>query len=263
MRIALGIEFDGGPFFGWQSQSHGNTVQDKLECAVAEFLGKSRHERVQVACAGRTDTGVHATGQVVHLDTELERETGAWVRGVNAKLPRSIAVRWAKRVPDSFHARFSATRRSYSYRIYNDPVRSPLWDARAAWCFRPLDDQAMHASAQDLLGEHDFTSFRASECQAKSPVKQVYAVSVRRDGPLIEFTITANAFLHHMVRNLVGSLVYVGLGRQDVRWMKHLIELRDRRLAAPTYCARGLCLVAVEYPPEFNIPSIRQTTAWS
>lgn len=254
MRIALGIEYDGGPFNGWQSQTNGKTVQDALERALGAFAGAKSCERIPVTCAGRTDTGVHASGQVIHLDTLIDRELHAWVRGTNAQLPESIAVRWAQLVPETFHARFSAMRRSYRYLIYNHEVRSPLWAARSTWCFRPLDVAAMHAATQCLLGEHDFTSFRSSECQAKTPIKHVYAINVERSGPFVELTIQANAFLHHMVRNIAGSLVYVGLGRCDVEWMAALLEARDRTRAAPTFGAQGLCLTAVDYPAEFAIP---------
>jgi tRNA pseudouridine38-40 synthase len=257
MRIALGIEYDGAPFNGWQSQANGMTVQDVLEHALAKFIEPNGNERVQVVCAGRTDAGVHASGQVVHLDTFIERDLNAWVRGTNAQLPGTIAVRWARMVPDTFHARFSAMRRNYRYLIYNHPVRSPLWAPRSTWCFRPLDAAAMQSAAQCLLGEHDFSSFRSSECQAKTPVKHVYAIDVVRNGPIVELTIQANAFLHHMVRNIAGSLVYIGLGRCEVDWLTELLLARDRKLAAPTFGAQGLCLTAVDYPSEFQIPDER------
>ncbi len=251
-RLALGVEYDGRSYVGWQSQPDRNTVQDVLEAAVARFVAGT--ERVEIAAAGRTDAGVHALGQVVHLDATVEREMHAWVRGLNALLPASIAVRWVRAVPPEFHARFSAVRRSYVYRIHNDPVRSALLDGRAAWCFRPLDSERMAQAAQALIGEHDFSSFRSSQCQAKSPIKHVQRVDVRRAGAMIEISICANAFLHHMVRNIVGSLVYVGLGRQPVDWMAELLSLRDRRHAAPTYAACGLYFAGVDYPAQFGLP---------
>ncbi|HEU4621427.1 MAG TPA: tRNA pseudouridine(38-40) synthase TruA [Burkholderiaceae bacterium] len=251
-RIALGIEYDGHPFRGWQSQADVPTVQQTLERAIQAFLVND--QRSAVVCAGRTDTGVHALGQVVHLDTDVERPTHAWVRGVNAHLPQSVAVRWAALVPDDFHARFSAERREYFYCIHNAATRSALLAHRAAWCFRPLDAGAMNEAATCLVGEHDFSSFRSAECQAKTPVKTVYSVRVTRVGQMIHLHIAANAFLHHMVRNIVGSLVYVGLGRKPGEWIQQVLDARDRKLAAPTYDAAGLYFVRVHYPRRFVLP---------
>lgn len=251
-RIALGLEYDGRPFAGWQSQPGRNTVQDVLEDAISKFTASTT--RMEVTAAGRTDAGVHAFGQVAHVDSDIEREPHAWVRGLNALLPAAVAVRWAREVPAAFHARFAAMRRTYVYLILNDEVRSPLLDGRVAWCFRPLDSDAMARAARALVGEHDFSSFRSSECQAKTPVKTMDRVELVRDGSMIELTLTANAFLHHMVRNIVGSLVYVGLGRQPERWIADLLELRDRTRAAPTYAACGLYFAQVEYPQEFGLP---------
>lgn len=212
MRIALGLEYHGPAFCGWQTQPGGGAVQDALERALEAFAGGP----VATVCAGRTDAGVHATAQVVHIDAPVQRPVDAWVRGVNAHLPAAVAVRWARAVPEDFHARFSATRRGYDYWLLNDPVRSPLHEGRVGWVFRPLDAAAMQAAADLLVGKHDFTSFRAAECQAASPVRELRELSVARFGRLIRVRAGANAFLHHMVRNLVGTLVYVGLGRQPL-----------------------------------------------
>lgn len=250
-RIALGLEYDGTPWSGWQSQPGGHTVQDALEAAIAAFLDS--RSRVAVTCAGRTDAGVHATGQVVHLDTPLDRSTNVWVRGVNAHLPRSIAVRWARAVPEDFHARFAAVRRRYRYTLYNHPVRSPLLEQRAFWCFRPLDRSAMREAATALLGEHDFSSFRSSQCQARTPVKTLESIDWIERGDLIELRLTANAFLHHMVRNVVGALVEVGCGRQPVEWLGALLAARDRRQGAPTAPPGGLVFERVEYPARFAL----------
>ncbi len=243
-RIALGLSYDGTPWLGWQTQSHGRTVQDTLERALDQFIGGA----VSVVCAGRTDTGVHAALQVVHLDTDVRRPEHAWVRGVNAHLPPSIAVRWACEVDDHFHARFSATSRCYVYRLLVDRVRSPLWADRAGWSFRPVSVPAMQAAARYLIGEHDFTSFRSSECQAASPVRTLHELDIRAHGRFVVMTFRANAFLHHMVRNIVGSLVYVGQGRQPPEWMGEVLAARNRSLAAPTFSPAGLYLAGIEYP---------------
>jgi len=243
-RIALGLAYDGGPWQGWQTQPHGQTVQDTLEAALARFVGQP----VATVCAGRTDTGVHAALQVVHLDAPVDRREESWVRGVNAHLPPSIAVRWARHIADDFHARFSARSRSYVYLLRNEPVRSPLWAGRAGWCFQPLDVPAMQQAARCLVGEHDFSSFRSSQCQAAQPVRTLQRLDLARHGELIVFRLQANAFLHHMVRNIVGSLVYVGQGRRPVHWVAELLARRDRRLAAPTFQPDGLYLAAIGYP---------------
>jgi len=253
-RIALGLQYDGSPWHGWQTQPHGHTVQDVLEKALAEFA----QQPMATTCAGRTDAGVHAFAQVVHVDTDAVREAFSWVRGVNAFLPPSVAVRWATEVEGGdagFHARFTATARTYHYLIYNHAVRSPLWERRAGWVFRPLDDQSMHAAAQALLGEHDFSAFRAAECQARSPVRTLRRIEVRRAGDLVAVSLTANAFLHHMVRNIVGSLLHIGQGRQPSDWMQSVLAGRNRDLAASTFAPDGLYLVRVGYPEEFNIPA--------
>lgn len=243
-RMALGVSYDGAPWQGWQTQPHRRTVQDTLEQALQAFVGVP----VATICAGRTDTGVHAAMQVVHLDAPVERPPQAWVRGVNAHLPASVAVRWAQAVPEDFHARFSATARGYVYVLLVDPVRAPLWSGRAGWSFRRLSVEAMREAAQALVGTHDFTSFRSSQCQAASPVRSLERLTIQQRGRFILFSLRANAFLHHMVRNIVGSLVYVGQGRQPAAWLDGLLAARDRKLAAPTYAPDGLYLTEVEYP---------------
>lgn len=250
-RIALGLEYDGSSFEGWQTQVHGRTVQDVLEAALAAFAD----EPLATVCAGRTDAGVHARGQVVHFDTTRERELQSWVRGVNRYLPGQVAVRWARRVPDAFHARFSARVRHYEYWILNDPVRSPLLDRRAGWVFRPLDLPAMQAAGSLLLGTHDFTSFRSSQCQAKSPVRTLSRLEVVAAGAaLLQLRFTANAFLHHMVRNIVGTLVEVGTGRREPAWAAAVLAARDRGRAAATFEAAGLYFAGVEYDPALGLP---------
>jgi tRNA pseudouridine38-40 synthase len=250
-RIALGLEYDGAPFAGWQTQKDGSGIQDAVEAALRSFLGQP----APVICAGRTDAGVHATGQVVHLDSPVARDLQSWVRGVNQYLPRSVAVRWAREVAADFHARYSARNRTYEYWILNDPVRSPLYEQRAGWVFRALDVPAMHEAAQRLLGTHDFSAFRSVQCQAASPVRDVRRFEVERLGRLVRVRITANAFLHHMVRNLVGALVYVGSGRHPPHWVGAVLAGRDRAAAAPTFAACGLYLTQVEYDPTLDLPS--------
>ena len=253
-RIALGIQYDGTAFNGYQKQPDRNTVQDRLEIALKQFA------RVELAttCAGRTDTGVHALEQVIHFDTDLNRSTQSWVRGVNAFLPDAIAVRWATTIPElpgqEFHARFAAFARTYHYVLYNNPTRSPLLEGRAGFCFRPLDVELMQQAVAPLIGWHDFTAFRAAQCQAKSPVKLMHDIQIKRVGQLVVFTITANAFLHHMVRNLVGSLVYIGTGREKPEWLGQLLETKDRHAAAPTFMPDGLYLAKIDYDPKWELP---------
>jgi len=251
MRIALGVEYDGGAFRGWQTQTSGGTVQNALEAALCRIAGTP----VDVVCAGRTDAGVHATGQVVHFDTGVERPLSAWVRGVNTFLPATVAVRWAQPVAGDFHARFSAYGRRYRYVLINRPQRPGVWHGRAGWYHHPLDVGVMQKAADLLLGEHDFSAFRAAECQAKSPVKTLRQAEVRRSGELIVFDFEAGAFLHHMVRNLVGSLVYVGQGKHPPAWIGELLAAADRRLAAPTFAAAGLYLVGVRYEAYWGLPA--------
>jgi tRNA pseudouridine38-40 synthase len=250
MRIALGIEYDGSRFLGWQTQPGGGTLQDALQAALAGIAGAP----IGVAAAGRTDRGVHARGQVVHFDTDVERPDSAWVRGTNAMLPESIAVLWAKRMPEAFHARYSARSRTYRYVLVNRPVRAALEARRAGWFHHPLDLEAMRAAAALLVGEHDFTAFRSSECQAKSPVRSIYDFSIEKTEHRFDFVVRANAFLHHMVRNLVGTLVYVGKGKHAPAWAREVLESRDRGRAAPTFAAEGLYLEAVEYEAHWGLP---------
>jgi tRNA pseudouridine38-40 synthase len=252
-RIALGLQYDGAPWHGWQTQLSRDTVQDRLEAALRRFTT----EEINTVCAGRTDSGVHALEQVVHFDTEAERDQFSWVRGVNSFLPPSIAVRWACEAAggaDGFHARFSATARTYQYLLYNHPVRSPLLTGRAGWVFRPLDVEAMQLAATALVGQHDFSAFRAIECQARTPVRTMHALQVRRDGNMVVFTIKANAFLHHMVRNIVGSLIYVGMGRKPPAWLREVLEGADRSVAAPTFMPDGLYLAKIDYDDRWRLP---------
>ncbi|MGA0025053.1 MAG: tRNA pseudouridine(38-40) synthase TruA [Burkholderiales bacterium] len=256
MRLALGIEYDGRGFCGWQTQASGCAVQDRLEAACSAIAGAP----VATICAGRTDAGVHALGQVVHFDCAVERPISAWVRGVNALLPPEMAVTWAHPVDDDFSARFSALSRSYRYVLFNDAVRPAADHGRVGWHHVPLDLELMREAAQCLHGEHDFSAFRASECQAKSPVRTLHELSVSAQGPYLVFDFRANAFLHHMVRNIVGSLVYVGKGRYPPRWMAEVLQGRDRAHAAPTFDASGLYLVQVEYAPRWGLPPPRLRT---
>jgi len=251
VRIAIGIAYCGTKLGGWQSQPSGNTVQDHLARALSEIAG----ERIDVTGAGRTDAGVHASAQVAHFETKAARPDSAWVRGVNTLLPGSIAVQWAMPVAEDFHARYSAASRSYRYVLFNHPVRPALLAGLVGWFHLPLDLQRMRRAAQDLLGERDFSSFRSSECQARSPVRTMERAEIRASGPYVLFDFTANAFLHHMVRNIVGSLVYVGKGEHPEQWLAELIAARDRRLAAPTFAADGLYLSLVRYEARWNLPA--------
>ncbi|GHT82760.1 tRNA pseudouridine synthase A [Betaproteobacteria bacterium] len=249
-RIALGIEYAGDAFEGWQSQSHGRTVQDAIERALAMVAG----EPVRTQVAGRTDTGVHATAQVAHFDTDAKRPITAWVRGANTHLPAAVRILWAVEVDDRFHARFLACERSYRYLLYNAPVRPAVLAGRVGWFHLALDEAKMAEAANLLLGWHDFSTFRAAACQAKTPLKLMNEVSVMRAGKMIAFDFRANGFLHHMVRKLVGALVCVGKGTQPPQWMGELLESRDRTLAGPTFAPDGLYLCGVSYPPHWSLP---------
>lgn len=249
MRFALLIEYDGSGFLGWQSQTGGETVQDAVEAALSAVADVP----IRVVCAGRTDTGVHALGQVVHFDTDVQRPLSAWVRGVNAHLPDSIAVLHAQSVAEDFHARFSATARHYRYVLLNRPQRPGVAHHRMGWYHRPLDVDRMQAAAECVIGEHDFSAFRSAQCQAASPVRTVHHLRIRRQQDLCIFDISANAFLHHMVRNLVGALIAIGAGAQDTDWMQELLAGRDRSLAAPTFSPAGLYLTHVDYDPHWNL----------
>jgi tRNA pseudouridine38-40 synthase len=254
-RIALGLQYVGTGWNGYQKQPSRDTVQDQLEIALERFACTPLH----TTCAGRTDAGVHAVEQVVHFDTELSRASQSWIRGVNTFLPDSICVRWATEVaPDAdgqeFHARFSARARTYHYVLYNNPNPSSLLAGRAGWVFRPLDVERMREAAAHLIGTHDFSSFRASGCQAKSPVKQMHELSIERRGDIIVLTVRASAFLHHMVRNLVGALIYVGTGRNEPAWMADVLASRNRDAAAPTFMPDGLYLAKIDYDPKWGLP---------
>lgn len=249
-RIALGVEYNGSHYCGWQRQQEVASVQQCLEEALSQIAS----EPVTLFCAGRTDAGVHATGQVVHFTTRAQRQQGAWTMGVNTSLPPGIAVRWAQIMPDDFHARFSATARRYRYVIYNQRLRPALFYDGVSHFHLPLDEKLMHQAAQHLVGEHDFSSFRAAQCQSNTPWRHVSQVQVQRCGQWVLVDIKANAFVHHMVRNIVGSLLEVGCGHQPVSWIARLLAARDRTLAAATAKAQGLYLVAVEYPARFAVP---------
>lgn len=251
MRVALGVEYCGTSFRGWQSQVQANTVQDALESALKAISGV----KTGVICAGRTDAGVHATHQVVHFDTEVSRPLTAWVRGVNSHLPNGVAVRWAKPVDEAFHARFSARGRRYRYLLLNRPQRPGLWQGRVGWFHGELDLAAMQRAAALLLGEHDFSAFRAAECQAKTPIKTMSRATVRQAGSMFVFDFEASAFLHHMVRNLVGTLVYIGKGAQSPDWVPALLQMKDRRLAAPTFSADGLYFRGPLYEAQWDLPN--------
>ncbi|MFC1684874.1 tRNA pseudouridine(38-40) synthase TruA [Pseudomonadota bacterium] len=250
MRIAMGVEYDGAGFHGWQIQVGVRTVQEDLEQA----LSKVADHPIRVQCAGRTDTGVHGVGQVVHFDTEAERPTRSWLLGTNTNMARDLNVTWAQPVAEEFHARFSATNRSYRYVILNRMTRSALLRNHAVWSHRPLDEQRMHEAAQLLVGTHDFSSYRALGCQAKSPVRTISEISVRRQEDRVIIELNANAFLHHMVRNIAGVLMAIGRGEQPVAWSREILERRDRTQGGVTAPPQGLYLMHVGYPEQFNIP---------
>ena len=253
MRIALGLEYDGAPFQGWQTQAGGTGVQDALERALSAIADAP----VSTVAAGRTDAGVHAAMQVAHFDTDARRADSAWIRGVNALLPVSAAVRWALVVPNDFHARFAATGRHYTYLLLDRPVRPALLAGRVGWYHRPLALDLMRAAADALLGRHDFSAFRAAECQAKSATRMLDRLDIAREDDMVRFDLHADAFLHHMVRNIVGALVYVGNGRHPPAWIAELLAGRDRTRAAPTFAADGLYLTGIDYPTRWNLPATR------
>ena len=250
MRYALGVEYDGSRFYGWQTQRETPTVQATLEAAISQVADHP----VSVICAGRTDTGVHARCQVVHFDSEAERDARSWVLGINSNLPKPVAVLWLRPVPDDFHARFSALARSYRYEILNRWIRPAIEDRHVSWERRPLDEGVMHEAAQALLGEHDFSAFRSSGCKANHPVREIQAVSVRRAGDRVILDVTANGFLYHMVRNIAGTLLPVGRGEQPVEWVAELLAGRDRRLAGVTASPDGLYFRGVRYPRQYGLP---------
>ena len=250
MRLALGISYNGQAYQGWQSQLSGLTVQDKLEAA----LGRFTDSKVSTLCSGRTDAGVHALMQVIHFDTEATREPASWVRGTNANLPRDIAVQWALVVPDAFHCRASAISRRYAYILLESPVRPSIDAGRTGWSFRPLDMGTMQQAVRHLLGEHDFSSFRASACQALSPVKNLQRIDITRRGAYWRFEFEANAFLHHMIRNIMGCLVTVGQGKYPPEWMNQVLAARNRDVAAPTFSPDGLYFLGPRYEAHWGLP---------
>jgi tRNA pseudouridine38-40 synthase len=251
MKYAIGIEYCGAAYCGWQRQAHCDSVQQNLESAI----GYVADHPVELICAGRTDTGVHAVEQVAHFETSAERSNRAWVMGSNCRLPRDIRLKWAIAVADDFHARFSARTRAYRYIIHNSSVPSAIFHDRCSWEHQPLDQAAMHDCAQMLLGENDFSSFRAAGCQSRSSSRNVHEISVSRQGEFIFLDIRANAFLYHMVRNIAGSLVAVGKGEQDADWFAGVFRARDRRLAEKTASAAGLYLLQATYEAKYKLPT--------
>jgi len=247
MRIALGIEYDGSAYNGWQRQKSGIGIQERVEQA----LSRVANEPIAVTCAGRTDTGVHASGQVVHFDTSARRDMRGWLLGTNSNLPQDINATFVREVDDAFHARYTATARHYHYRILNRLCRSALYRKRAWWVHLPLDEQAMQQGARHLLGEHDFSAFRAAGCQASTAVREVLAVAVTREGHWIDLHVSANAFLQHMVRNITGTLVAVGSGERPADWVGDVLRSRDRKQAGIAAPAHGLTLVGVTYPDPY------------
>jgi len=258
MRLALGISYHGQAYEGWQSQPSGRTVQDRLEHALGQFAAQP----ISTVCAGRTDAGVHALMQVVHFDTPLHREEFSWVRGTNRFLPADIAVQWAKPMPDEFHSRASAMARRYAYVVLESPVRPSVDAGRVGWVFRPLDGDAMRLAAAHLVGQHDFTSFRASECQARSPVKTMTRAQVTRRGAYWRFDFEADAFLHHMIRNIMGCLLAVGQGQRQPDWIRDVLAAKSRDAAAPTFAPDGLYFLGPVYDPKWQLPSRTAAYDW-
>ncbi len=248
----MGIEYDGSAYCGWQYQDHCRSVQATVETALA----KVANENIRLHCAGRTDAGVHALCQVVHFDTTAQRDMRGWVFGCNANLPNNVAVLWAKEVPETFHARYAAERRAYRYIILNRPIRPGLQTRRVSWEYRPLDVARMQAAAKDLLGEHDFSAYRAQACQAKSPVRTIHRLELHRAGDQVILDIDANGFLHHMVRNIAGVLMDIGAGEQLPQWAKEILECRNRSQAGMTAPADGLYFMTAYYPVHFAIPQM-------
>lgn len=243
-KFALLLEYDGSSYHGWQTQSDVDTVQDRLELALSSF---ANHD-VATITAGRTDTGVHALNQVVHFHTEAKRNLSGWISGVNSRLPSSIRVKKIVEVNEDFDARFSAISRTYHYYLMINPVNSALFSGQLAWYYKELNIELMQQAAQILVGRHDFSSFRAASCQANSPIRELSTLEIQQQGKIIRFSLTANAFLHHMVRNIVGALVYVGGGRMSVAQFQDVFAAQNRKLAPPTFMPNGLYLVNVEYP---------------
>ena len=259
MRFAACVEYDGSNFSGWQTQKHDvRTVQEQVEAA----LSKVADEPVSIITAGRTDTGVHATHQVIHFESSSNRSLFAWCRGANRFMAHDVRLRWVVDIDDEFHARFSALSRSYRFVIHNAPIQSALYRSLSTHEFRPLDPKRMALAGQSLLGEHDFTSFRAAGCQAHSPVRTMQEFSLSSKGEWIWFDVKANAFLQHMVRNIAGNLIDVGSGKQEVDWIAELLALRDRKKGGVTAPPHGLYLAGVDYPEQFNLPSKHRNVAY-
>lgn len=253
IRVAAIVEYHGANFHGWQRQKH--HPEPTIQAALEDALSKVANETISVTCAGRTDAGVHASTQVIHFDTHAIRRPHNWMMGVNTYLPDGIALRWVSDTNESFHARFSATNRRYRYLIFNKEIKQGLMHDQLTWCRFPLDEHKMHGAAQALLGEHDFTSYRAKDCQAKSPVRTIQEISVRRYGDIVMIEVQANAFLYHMIRNIAGVLMPIGMERKPVEWCAELLGQRNRALGGVTAPSAGLYFVGVTYPDEFNIPS--------
>lgn len=249
MRIALAVEYDGSQYHGWQAQTGLHTVQQVVESAITQVAD----DPITVVCAGRTDTGVHATNQIIHFDCEKERSIRAWIHGVNSFLPKDVCIKWGREISSEFHARYSALSRRYRYVIYNASIRPALLRGNVTWQYRHLDHRIMAEAGKYLVGEHDYTSFRSVECQSNTPMRHISQLQVKRSGDLVMIDITANAFLHHMVRNIAGVLIAVGSGKKPVEWVKDVLQGKDRRLGAETAPPYGLYLVAVSYPKEFDI----------
>ena len=258
MRVALGLSYEGGSYEGWQSQPSGQSLPHHLAPALTRFSDQP----VRALWAGRTDAGVHALMQVVHFDTEADRPENAWVRGPNSLLPAGIAVQWARHVSPQFHCRTHALARRYAYVLLESPVRPSLEAGRVGWVFRPLDQAAMQRAAQDLIGEHDFSSFRAAQCQSHTPVKTLRRIGISRRGPYWRFEFEANAFLHHMVRNLMGCLLQVGQGLRPADTMPQVLAARDRNAAAPTFCPDGLYFLGPVYEPHWGLPERTPAYDW-
>lgn len=251
MRIALGLEYDGSAFSGWQSQAHARGVQASVEAALSQVANHA----IVVTAAGRTDAGVHAAMQVVHFDSESTRTERGWVLGANTHLPPQVSALWARSVPEAFHARYSAFARRYRYLILNRMPRPALAAHRVSWVRDPLDAERMHEAAQLLIGEHDFSSFRAAECQARTPMRRMHEITVARQGEMLVLTVLANAFLHHMVRNIAGVLIAIGTGERPIEWAREVLEARDRTKGGITAPAAGLYLAGVRYSPSLGLPS--------
>jgi tRNA pseudouridine38-40 synthase len=247
MRIVFGVEYDGTEWNGWQTQLCKNTVQDEIELALSKFAD----QKIKTICAGRTDSGVHAKGQVIHFDATVNREIWNWIRGTNSTLPKSIRLKWGSVVSADFHARFSAKSRIYSYSICNTPVESPLSSRLSTWIYQRLNEKKMQGASLCLLGQHDFSAFRSSECQANSPIRIIKRCNFRRDGDFIKIEIEADGFLHHMVRNIMGCLYEIGRGVETERWLKTVLDSKNRKNAARTLPPQGLCLEYVDYGKDF------------